>query len=354
MRLSLTQQQRAAWQASRRVRRRGPFHRASSSALGDVPRCSVNMRSSPPDSMAGRGMALWPQVVLILFVAAAAAQPPRYTGYRLVITAAREGSRASVGDLRLRRGGVELDARGAVDGDPNRLAAVDRNPATHWSAELFTPLNLTFQAGAEVDQYGLVTPLHALPREDPMRWRLEGSLGGGEWDVLDEYSEANFPTPLLRGAFTGWLRAENGTGSRRSSVRLGDGVDIDPPEPTLEEAFSLILWGPGPFSPGEDAVRVCTANAGWRAPVRELQTRGAEVLRDSAELEVGLLVRDVAPLGRGGYFSVWFRASNGADRLTYDPMTGVSEEAEDAGWVRVGALRVRCAVVCRSLTAADG
>ncbi|MBK7950738.1 MAG: NPCBM/NEW2 domain-containing protein [Deltaproteobacteria bacterium] len=79
--------------------------------------------------------------------------------------------------------------------------ADDADAGTQWRD--FNRGDLVYDMGArvEIDAYVLTTASDA-PERDPVRWLLEASIDGVIWNVLDDRSTADYPTPPARGAST--------------------------------------------------------------------------------------------------------------------------------------------------------
>ncbi|MEZ4330284.1 MAG: NPCBM/NEW2 domain-containing protein [Myxococcota bacterium] len=77
------------------------------------------------------------------------------------------------------------------------VRADDEDVATKW---------LDFNRGAIVYDYGVpveidaytITTANDAPDRDPVRWALEGSIDGSTWEVLDDQTGADYPTPTAR------------------------------------------------------------------------------------------------------------------------------------------------------------
>jgi hypothetical protein len=123
--------------------------------------------------------------------------------YRFVPTELRNDSSANsiqLGEFQLLFGGVRLD--GATAFSPNTdspggegpAQANDNNPSTKWLDFRSTEATLVLDFGesVQVDSYRLATANDSEER-DPVSWRVEGSIDGSEWFVLDEQIQAPVP-----------------------------------------------------------------------------------------------------------------------------------------------------------------
>ncbi len=79
--------------------------------------------------------------------------------------------------------------------------ADDEDVATRWRD--FNRGGLIYDMGSrvEIDAYSITTASDA-PERDPVRWTLEASLDGVIWNVLDDRTGQDHPTPIARGAST--------------------------------------------------------------------------------------------------------------------------------------------------------
>ena len=75
--------------------------------------------------------------------------------------------------------------------------ANDNNTQTKWLDLNKGALVYQFSAGILIDSYDFTTANDATER-DPVRWVLEGSVDGANWILLDDQSNADFPTPTAR------------------------------------------------------------------------------------------------------------------------------------------------------------
>src|SRR5690606_18297030 len=131
---------------------------------------------------------------------------PGYRYYRFRPTALRDdGSADSVqlAELALFQGGVRQHALAVTNPGGNNpvgegpASADDANSATKWRDYNEGLLIYDMGANVEIDAYTITTASDA-PERDPVRWRLEASLDGVTWDILDDQTESDYATPLAR------------------------------------------------------------------------------------------------------------------------------------------------------------
>ena len=75
--------------------------------------------------------------------------------------------------------------------------ADDADTATKWLDFNRGALVYDFANQVEIDAYSITTA-NDVPDRDPVRWLLEGSDDGVTWELLDDQTAADFPTPLAR------------------------------------------------------------------------------------------------------------------------------------------------------------
>jgi YVTN family beta-propeller protein len=76
-------------------------------------------------------------------------------------------------------------------------SADDANTATKWRDFNRGVLIYDFGVNVEIDAYQITTADDA-PERDPLRWTLEASINGVDWDILDDRNGADQPTPVAR------------------------------------------------------------------------------------------------------------------------------------------------------------
>jgi Ca2+-binding RTX toxin-like protein len=132
-----------------------------------------------------------------------------YRYYRLTPTKLRNDATANsvqVSELQLFYQGQALT--GATVSNPGGsnpqneepFRAVDGDLTSKWLDFNKGPLVLDFGTELVADSYRFATANDHAER-DPVRWRLEASQDQLEWNVLDDQSGADFPTPLSRFTF---------------------------------------------------------------------------------------------------------------------------------------------------------
>ncbi|MEZ4330288.1 MAG: NPCBM/NEW2 domain-containing protein [Myxococcota bacterium] len=131
---------------------------------------------------------------------------PGYRYYRFRPTKLRsDGSADSVqlAELALLQGGIRQHAIVVTNPGGNNPAgqgpahADDANTATKWRDYNKNLLIYDMGGNVEIDAYAITTANDASDR-DPVRWTLEASLDGVNWDILDDQNGADYPTPTAR------------------------------------------------------------------------------------------------------------------------------------------------------------
>lgn len=135
--------------------------------------------------------------------------PPPYRFHRLVPTGLRDDAAANsvqvaefdllLGNRRV-TGAVASNPGGRNPSGEGPQQGVDGDLQTKWlDFNKSTPLVLDLGGPAVVDGYRLASANDA-PERDPVSWRVEGSLDGVHWALMDEQS--GHPFPEERGVFT--------------------------------------------------------------------------------------------------------------------------------------------------------
>ena len=75
--------------------------------------------------------------------------------------------------------------------------ADDADTATKWLDFNRAPLVYDYGSNVVIDAYSITTANDASAR-DPVRWLLEASEDGVDWEVLDDQTDQDFPTPTAR------------------------------------------------------------------------------------------------------------------------------------------------------------
>ena len=138
------------------------------------------------------------------------APAPGYRYYRFHPTKLRDGATANsiqLAELALFREGVRQHALAVTNPGGNNPVgeepprADDANPATKWLDYNRGDLVYDFGVPVEIDAYSITTANDA-PERDPVRWTLQASIDGISWEVLDDQTGADHPTPMARLAST--------------------------------------------------------------------------------------------------------------------------------------------------------
>ena len=131
---------------------------------------------------------------------------PGYRYYRFRPTKLRDAATADsvqIAELALLQGGIRQYSSVVTNPGGNNPAGQgpensdDANSATTWRDYNKGLLIYDMGANVEIDAYTITTASDAVER-DPVRWRLEASLDGVTWDILDDHTAADYPTPLAR------------------------------------------------------------------------------------------------------------------------------------------------------------
>ena len=131
---------------------------------------------------------------------------PGYRFYRFTATELRDGATANsvqLAELALYSGANRLHAIAVANPGGNNPVgegpqqADDALVATKWLDFNKGMLVYDYGTNVEIDGYSLTTANDAVER-DPIRWRLEGSEDGALWQLLDDQTGADYPTPLAR------------------------------------------------------------------------------------------------------------------------------------------------------------
>ncbi len=138
------------------------------------------------------------------------APAPGFRYYRFHPTKLRDDAAANsvqLAELALFREGVRQHALAVTNPGGNNpigeepLRADDANPATKWRDYNRGDLVYDFGVPVEIDAYSITTANDA-PERDPVRWTLQASIDGTSWEVVDDQTGADHPTPTARLAST--------------------------------------------------------------------------------------------------------------------------------------------------------
>jgi YVTN family beta-propeller protein len=131
---------------------------------------------------------------------------PGYRYYRFRSTKLRDDGGADsiqLAELSLFQGATRVHAYGATNPGGNNSGneaagrADDANTNTKWRDLNRQPLVYDMGENVEIDFYTFTTANDNTGR-DPVRWLFEASEDGVDWDILDDQSSADFPTPTAR------------------------------------------------------------------------------------------------------------------------------------------------------------
>ncbi len=131
---------------------------------------------------------------------------PGYRYYRFTPTQLRDDAGANsvqLSEFSLYQGATRTLAfavtnPGGNNGSNDSAGRVnDENTNTKWRDTNRQPLVLDMGQNVEIDFYTFTTANDQDGR-DPVRWLLEGSTDGATWDVLDDQTGADYPTPTAR------------------------------------------------------------------------------------------------------------------------------------------------------------
>ncbi|CAE8584092.1 unnamed protein product, partial [Polarella glacialis] len=149
--------------------------------------------------------------------------PNGFRFFRFLVTKARGGDTVngvSIGQLLLRKDGLELDLSSATAQNPEGACsdgegpekAIDGRTSTKWCTSLLTPLVVALAKPALIDSFSFRTA-HDGEQLDPVEWRLEASTDSHNWKVLHSQEKASYHTPRRRSAQTSWFDVSGGKGS---------------------------------------------------------------------------------------------------------------------------------------------
>src|SRR5262249_15787199 len=91
----------------------------------------------------------------------------------------------------------------AANATEGALKAIDNDLTTKWldanrSATVANPLVVDFQSPQQATSYRWATANDSATTRDPIRWKVEGSLDGTTWVLLDDKTGADYPTTATR------------------------------------------------------------------------------------------------------------------------------------------------------------
>ena len=131
---------------------------------------------------------------------------PGYRYYRFRSVKLRDDGGADsiqLAELSLYQGASRLHAYGVTNPGGNNSGnqaagrADDADTATKWRDLNRQPLIYDMGANVEIDFYTFTTANDQTGR-DPVQWYFEGSTDGVTWEILDDQTGSDFPTPTAR------------------------------------------------------------------------------------------------------------------------------------------------------------
>eukprot|EP00439_Symbiodinium_sp_Y106_P038959 s959_g4.t1 len=171
--------------------------------------------------------------------------------FRFVVTKVRGGDTVngvSLGQLLLRREGVELDLADATAENPDGQFAdnegpgnaIDGRTSTRWHSSVLSPLLIKLPKPVLIDSFSFRTG-PSDEQLDPVEWRLEASNDQNTWKSLHSQDSSYHP-PRRRCGQSSWF--ETSTRSSGSGKRLG------------HRLYLLTIW-----LDGEVALEFCDASS---------------------------------------------------------------------------------------------
>ncbi|CAK9110718.1 Protein disulfide-isomerase (PDI) (Cellular thyroid hormone-binding protein) (Prolyl 4-hydroxylase subunit beta) [Durusdinium trenchii] len=158
--------------------------------------------------------------------------------FRFVVSKARGGDTVngvSLGQLLLRREGVEIDLAEATAENPDGQFsdtegpqnAIDGRTSTRWHSTVLSPLVIKMPKPVLIDSFSFRTALSD-EQLDPVEWRLEASNDQSTWKVLHS-QETSYHPPRRRNGQASWFDTStrgSGSSGKNKLVPWTSGVKI--------------------------------------------------------------------------------------------------------------------------------
>jgi len=131
----------------------------------------------------------------------------RFSYFRLVVVETRgKGPKTEIGGIKFLSGQTHVTNPLATCWNPRTGEQWPFKETDAWSDSDSRELVIKFPAMVHIDSYKLRTG-SGIPNSDPVKWRLEGSLNGTFWVVLDDRTNGKAYVPPIRNIWTTWIIA---------------------------------------------------------------------------------------------------------------------------------------------------